>query len=176
MKFSKTEIDGVLLIELDAAGDERGFFARTFCEEQFARAGIAMQPKQINTSHNRDALTLRGLHYQAAPHGESKLVHCVRGRLFDVAVDLRRASPSYRRWIGMELAPESRRLLFIPEGCAHGFLTLEPSTDLIYVMGHPFVADAARGVRWDDPAFDIKWPAEPRIISERDSSFPGFSP
>jgi dTDP-4-dehydrorhamnose 3,5-epimerase len=135
-----------------------------------------MRPKQINTSHNRDALTLRGLHYQAAPHGESKLVHCVRGRLFDVVVDLRGASPSYRRWVGVELTPEFRRLLFIPAGCAHGFLTLEASTDLIYVMGDPFVAEAARGVRWDDPAFDIKWPAEPRIISERDSSFPDFSP
>jgi dTDP-4-dehydrorhamnose 3,5-epimerase len=175
MKFSKTAIDGVFLIELDATEDERGFFARTFCEEEFARAGIAMQPKQISTSHNRDALTLRGLHYQAAPHGESKLVNCVRGRLFDVVVDLRRASPSYRRWVGVELAPELRRLLFIPDGCAHGFLTLEPSTDLIYVMGHPFVAEAARGVRWNDPAFDIVWPMEPRIISERDSSFPYFS-
>jgi dTDP-4-dehydrorhamnose 3,5-epimerase len=176
MKFSKTAIEGVLLVELDVAEDERGFFARTFCEEEFIRAGIAMRPKQINTSQNRDALTLRGLHYQVSPHGESKLVHCVRGRLFDVVVDLRRASASYRRWIGVELAPESCRLLFIPEGCAHGFLTLEASTDLIYVMGHPFVAEAARGVRWNDPAFDIKWPAEPRVISKRDSSFPDFSP
>jgi dTDP-4-dehydrorhamnose 3,5-epimerase len=175
MKFSKTAIDGVLLVELDAVEDERGFFARTFCEEEFSRAGIAMQAKQINTSHNREALTLRGLHFQAAPHGESKLVYCVRGRLFDVVVDLRRASSSYRRWVGVELTPESRQLFFIPEGCAHGFLTLEASTDLIYVMGHPFVAEAARGVRWNDPAFDIKWPAEPRIISERDSSFPYFS-
>src|SRR5688572_19636501 len=129
MRFSKTAIADVLLIELDAAEDERGFFARTFCEDEFARAGIALRLTQVNISHNRDALTLRGLHYQAAPHGESKIVHCVRGQIFDVAVDLRRESPSYRQWIGVELAPELRRLLFIPEGCAHGFLTLEPSTD-----------------------------------------------
>ncbi len=176
MRFSKTAIDGVLLIELDAVEDGRGFFARTFCEEEFARAGIAMKVRQMNVSHNRDALTLRGMHYQAAPHGESKVVHCMRGRIFDVAVDLRGDSPSYRKWLGFELSPQLRRALFIPEGCAHGFLTLEASSDLIYAMGHPFVAEAGRGVRWNDPAFGIEWPQQPRVISERDASLPDFSP
>jgi dTDP-4-dehydrorhamnose 3,5-epimerase len=174
MRFSKTAIDDVLLIDFDAAEDERGFFARTFCEEEFALAGLAMHATQINQSHNRHAFTLRGLHYQAAPHGETKIVQCVRGRIFDVAVDLRRESPSYLRWIGVELTPESRQLVFIPEGCAHGFLTLEALSDLVYVMGSPFVPEAARGVRWDDPAFGITWPATPRVISERDSSFADF--
>ena len=130
----------------------------------------------MNVSHNRDAFTLRGMHYQAAPHGESKIVHCVRGRIFDVAVDLRPGSASYLKWVGVELAPQLRRLLFIPDGCAHGFLTLEASSDIVYAMGHPFVAEAGRGVRWNDPAFGIEWPQTPRIISERDASLSDFSP
>jgi len=172
MRFCKTAIDGVVTVELDAAEDERGFFARTYCDEEFARAGVAMQPRQMNVSHNFQALTLRGLHFQEAPHGESKLVQCIRGRVFDVVVDLRPASPSYRKWEGLELAPETRRLLFVPEGCAHGFLTLEDSSDLLYVMGHPFVAHAARGIRWNDPAFGIVWPYAPKIISSRDAGYP----
>jgi dTDP-4-dehydrorhamnose 3,5-epimerase len=175
MRFSKTSVGDVLLIELEPAEDARGWFARTFCEEEFARAGIALQARQINLSHNREALTLRGMHYQAAPHAEAKLIHCVRGRIYDVALDLRPASPTYRRWFGVELAAETPRLLFIPEGCAHGFLTLEPQSELLYVMGTAFVAEAARGVRWNDPAFGIGWPAAPRVISERDAAFPDFA-
>lgn len=174
MRFSVTAITGMLQIELDAAEDERGFFARTYCEEAFARAGVEMRIRQMSVSHNRDAFTLRGLHYQASPHGESKVVHCVRGRIFDVAADLRPNSPTYRKWVGVELAPQLRRLLYIPEGCAHGFMTLEESSDLIYAMGHTFVAEASRGVRWDDPAFNIGWPAAPRVISARDASYPDF--
>lgn len=172
MRFSTTAVDGVLLIDLDAAEDARGFFARTFCEEEFARAGLSLRPRQINLSHNRDALTLRGLHYQAAPHEEAKIVHCVRGRVFDVAVDLRPASATYRRWAAAELAPEARRMLYIPPGCAHGFLTLEADSDILYVMGTAFVSDAARGVRWNDPAFGIDWPNTPRVLSERDAGYP----
>jgi dTDP-4-dehydrorhamnose 3,5-epimerase len=175
MRFTPTAIAGVALIEFDAAEDERGFFARTFCEQEFARAGLAMQVRQINVSHNRDAFTLRGLHYQAAPHAESKIVHCVRGRIFDVAADLRPGSATLRRWVGIELAPELRRALFIPEGCAHGFLTLEPASDIVYAMGHPFVAEAGRGVRWNDPALGIAWPAAPRVISERDAGYPDLA-
>jgi dTDP-4-dehydrorhamnose 3,5-epimerase len=177
MRFVPTAlVAGVVVIEHDLAEDERGFFARTYCEDDFARAGIAMRPRQINLSSNLHAFTLRGLHFQAAPHGESKVVQCVRGRIFDVAVDLRSNSPSYRRWFGIELAPDLRRMVFIPEGCAHGFLTLEAASDVFYLMGHPFVPKAGRGVRWNDPAFDIDWPAQPRIISPRDRSYPDFAP
>ncbi len=175
MRFSKTVIDGVLLIELDAVEDERGFFARLFCDDEFARVGVAMHVHQINMSYNLEPFTLRGLHYQAAPHGESKIVHCVRGRIFDVAADLRPASSSYRQWVGVELAPELRRALYIPSGCAHGFLTLEASSDLVYAMGHPFVPSAGRGVRWNDAALGIQWPAAPLVISERDASYPDLA-
>jgi dTDP-4-dehydrorhamnose 3,5-epimerase len=175
MRFSPTAVDGVKLIDLDTAEDERGFFARTFCEEELARAGIALTARQLNLSYNRDAFTLRGLHYQAAPHAEAKIVHCVRGRIYDVALDLRPASSTYLRWTAAELSPQARRMLYIPEGCAHGFLTLEPDSDIIYVMGTVFVAEAARGARWNDPAFGIDWPAAPRVISERDAGYPDFT-
>lgn len=176
MRFSQTALPGVVTIALDAAEDERGFFARTFCDDEFARAGIGMRPRQMSLSHNRAAFTLRGMHYQAAPHGESKLVQCVRGRIFDVALDLRPGSPAYRRWIGIELSPATRRMIFIPEGCAHGFLTLEDDSDVLYLMEQPFVPDAARGVRWSDPAFGIAWPAPPQVISARDDACPDFKP
>jgi dTDP-4-dehydrorhamnose 3,5-epimerase len=174
MRFTKTPIGGVQVIELETNEDDRGWFARSFCEEEFARAGIALVVRQMNLSHNREALTLRGMHYQAAPHAEAKLVHCVRGKAYDVALDLRPASPTFRRWFGIELSPATSRLLFIPEGCAHGFLTLEAETDLLYTMGTAYVAEAARGVRWNDPAFGIAWPAAPRVISPRDASFGNY--
>jgi dTDP-4-dehydrorhamnose 3,5-epimerase len=174
MRFSPTTIEGVTLIEFEPAEDTRGFFARAFCEEQADRAGIALRARQINLSHNRNAFTLRGMHYQAAPHTETKIIQCVRGRAYDVALDLRLESASYRRWIGFELSSDRPRSLFIPEGCAHGFLTLEADTDLLYLMGTAYVAEAACGVRWNDPAFAIQWPAEPRVISERDASFPDY--
>jgi dTDP-4-dehydrorhamnose 3,5-epimerase len=176
MKFTQTALTGVVVIDFDVAEDERGFFARAFRAEDFARAGIAMTPTQVNLSHNAHAFTLRGFHYQIAPHAESKLVQCLRGRIFDVALDLRRDSPSYRQWFGIELAPAMRRMLFIPEGCAHGFLTLEESSDILYVMGGAFMAEAGRGVRWNDPAFDIRWPAQPRLMAPRDGSYPDFQP
>lgn len=175
MRFTPTAIADVMLIEFDAAEDSRGFFARTFCEQEFARAGLAMQVRQMSVSHNRDVFTLRGLHYQAAPHAESKVVQCVRGRVFDVAADLRPGSPTWHRWAGVELAPELRRALYIPEGCAHGFLTLEPASDIVYAMGHPFIAEAGRGVRWNDPALGIAWPAAPRVISDRDAGYPDLA-
>jgi dTDP-4-dehydrorhamnose 3,5-epimerase len=174
MRFSQTPLPGVVVIALDAAADERGFFARTFCDDEFARAGIALEPRQMNVSHNIEAFTLRGLHYQGGGEAESKLVQCVRGRIFDVAVDLRADSPTFRRWFGVELAPELQRMIFIPEGCAHGFLTLEQDSDVFYLMGRPFVAEAGRGVRWNDPAFGISWPASPRVISSRDAAYPDF--
>jgi dTDP-4-dehydrorhamnose 3,5-epimerase len=176
MLFAPTALPGVLVIELAAQHDERGTFARTFCEDEFARAGLAFRPKQMNLSQNPRAATLRGLHYQAAPHGESKVVQCVRGRIFDVAVDLRAASPSHRRWFGIELSPGLRRMMFIPEGCAHGFITLADDSDVLYLMGQSHEPAAQRGVRWNDPAFAIAWPAEPAVISPRDQAFPDYQP
>jgi dTDP-4-dehydrorhamnose 3,5-epimerase len=174
MRFSQTALPGVLTIELDAQEDARGSFARTFCEDEFA--ALAFRPRQINLSQNPRALTLRGMHYQAAPHGESKVVQCVRGRIFDVAVDLRAGSPTYRRWFGIELGPALRRMLFIPEDCAHGFITLEDHSDVLYLMGRSHQPSAQRGVRWNDPAFAIDWPAQPRVISPRDETFPDYKP
>jgi dTDP-4-dehydrorhamnose 3,5-epimerase len=176
MRFVETPLKGVMLVELEPFSDERGSFSRVFCDDEFARAGIAMPVRQANLSRNPHALTLRGMHYQQAPYGESKLVQCIRGRIFDVAVDLRPHSPSYRRWFGTELTPDLQRMLFIPDGCAHGFLTLEDASDVIYLVGHPYVPAAECGVRWNDPAFDIAWPATPRIMSSRDRSHADFRP
>ena len=176
MRFTRTALAGVVVVELEPHEDERGDFARTFCEEEFARADLALRPKQINLSRNRQALTLRGMHHQAPPHAEAKVVHCVRGRIFDVALDLRPDSPGFRQWLGVELAPALRRMLYIPEGFAHGFLTLEDDSDVLYLMGQSYVAEAQRGVRWDDPAFGIHWPSQPRLLSPRDASYPDFRP
>jgi dTDP-4-dehydrorhamnose 3,5-epimerase len=176
MQFTETSLAGVVIVALDAEKDERGYFMRTFCKDEFFEAGIAMQAGQMSISHNKNAFTLRGMHYQAGPHSQSKLVQCIRGRIFDVVVDLRRDSPSYRRWFGIELAPDLWRALFIPEGCAHGFLTMAEASDVFYLMGSAHVPEAGRGVRWDDPAFGIVWPSPPYVISPRDDSYPDFQP
>lgn len=175
MRFHSTPLTGVMVIELDVHEDARGSFARTFCEEEFARAGLAFKPAQINLSQNPRAWTLRGVHYQVAPHGESKVVQCLRGRVFDVAVDLRPQSATHRKWFGIELASELKRTFFIPEGCGHGFITLEDDSDVSYLMGRAFEPSAQRGVRWNDPAFAIDWPAQPRVISPRDEAFPDYT-
>jgi dTDP-4-dehydrorhamnose 3,5-epimerase len=172
MRFIETSVEGAFVVELQGHSDARGRFARSFCEEEFARAGIKIRVVQTNLSCNPKRLTLRGLHYQAEPHGEPKLVQCVHGRIFDVAVDLRPGSPSLRRWAGVELAPQNNRVFYIPPGCAHGFLTLEADSDVAYLMGAPHVAGSGRGVRWNDPAFAVAWPDVPVEISERDASYP----
>lgn len=163
-----------MIVELEGHTDARGYFARTFCEEEFAKAGLAMRIVQANISRNPRARTLRGMHYQGEPHGEPKIVQCVRGRIYDVAVDLRPRSPTYRHWASVELAPDNDRLFYIPPGCAHGFLTLETNSDIVYLMGAAFVPGSGRGVRWDDPAFAIEWPAAPTEISERDAGYEAF--
>ena len=176
MSFEPTPLPGAWLIELDLLGDERGWFARTFDAEEFAERGLNATVAQCNASFNAHRGTLRGMHYQANPHGESKLVRCVRGTIFDVAVDLREDSPTFRRWHGVELSSENRLAFYIPAGLAHGFQTLTDDTEVLYQMGSPYVPESARGVRFDDPAFGIEWPAldgEP-IVSERDRSFPDF--
>jgi dTDP-4-dehydrorhamnose 3,5-epimerase len=175
----ETELPGVALIELEPLRDERGFFARTFDAELFAAHGLDARVVQCNTSFNARAGTLRGLHYQAAPHGEGKLVRCTRGRVFDVVVDLRPDSPMHRRWLGVELEAGAPRSIFIPAGCAHGFQTLLDGSEVHYQMTAAYVPAAARGVRFDDPAFAIRWPEPPggkRIVSPRDCRFPDYLP
>ena len=172
MRFVPTALTGFTIVELDVQSDERGGFARFFCEEEFAAAGIPFRVVQGNLSFNPHARTLRGMHYQEQPYGEPKIVACRRGRIFDVAVDLRPASPTYLHWAAVELAPDLGRAVVIQSGFAHGFLSLEADSEVEYLMGAPYVASAARGVRWDDPAIGIAWPAAPSVISERDRTFP----
>ncbi len=174
MRFQPTEIHGAFFVELDTHVDERGLFARTFCEDVFAKAGAAMRTVQANISRNPKVGTLLGMHFQAPPHEEAKLIQCVRGRVFDVAIDLRRASASFGRCVWTELSADGSRLFLIPKGCAHGFLTLEDNSDLLYYMGDAFVPGAGKGVRWNDPAFKIPWPAAPRLISARDAAYPDY--
>ena len=176
MRFSATALPDVLLIEVAAQSDERGLFARTFAAALFAAHGLPTLWPQCNASFNHRRGTLRGLHYQAEPHPEPKLVRCTRGRVFDVAVGLRPASPDFCRWVGAELSADRRTALYIPPGFAHGFLTLEDESEVFYQMGASYVPEAARGVRWNDPAFAVAWPFEPAVISARDAALPDFSP
>jgi dTDP-4-dehydrorhamnose 3,5-epimerase len=172
MRFAATPIDGAFIVDLDMHADARGSFGRIFCGDDFRAAGIAFRVAQANLSRNAARHTLRGLHSQSPPHEEAKLVQCARGALFDVAVDLRPHSPTRGAVAAVELDAARDRLFYIPEGCAHGFLTLAPETDLVYYMGRAFVAGAGIGVRWDDPAFAIPWPARPEVISDRDAGYP----
>jgi dTDP-4-dehydrorhamnose 3,5-epimerase len=176
MRFVETRIAGAWQIELDLRGDERGWFARTFDAQEFVAHGMDPTVVQCNASYNPRRDTIRGLHYQADPHGEPKLVRCVRGEIFDVGVDLRADSPTYCRWHGVALSADNRRALYLPRGVAHGFQTLTDDVEVFYQMGHEFVPQAARGVRWNDRAFGIDWPdpAGERVISEQDRDFPDF--
>lgn len=176
MKFIKTDLNGVFLVELDLIEDERGFFARTYCVKEFLRNGLNPQLAQCNISYNRKRGTLRGMHFQADPHGEAKLVRCIRGAIFDVVIDLRPNSQTFEKWIGIELSDKQPTLLYIPEGCAHGFQTLEHNTELFYQMSYPYVAEAAHGLRWNDPYFNIQWPIEEKIISVKDQHYPLYNP
>ena len=175
MIFSETAIPGVVLVELERLEDERGFFARSFCAEEFAARGLAANFVQANLAHNALRGTLRGLHYQADPAPEPKLVRCTRGAVFDVAVDLRPESPSYCCWTGHRLDSRNHSALYIPAGCAHGLLTLEDNSEVSYLMGAAYAPELARGVRWNDPAFAIDWPFEPALISARDAGFADFA-
>ena len=175
MIFTETRISGVFLIELERRHDERGFFARQWCAEEMARAGLDPRVAQINTARSSAVGTLRGLHYQKEPHAEVKLVRCTRGAVFDVAVDLRPESPTFRQWFGAELSDESGRMLYIPEGCGHGYLTVAPNTDLVYQASVPYAPGSAAGIRYDDPAFDIVWPGVINVISPQDLKWPSFS-
>ena len=174
--FEETPLRGVFVIGLEPFSDERGFFARTWCQREFEEHGLDTGVAQCNVSFNARAGTLRGLHFQAAPHEEIKLVRCVAGAIFDVVVDLRPESPSFKRHYTITLSAQNRRALYIPTGFAHGFQTLEPNTEVAYQMSESYQPDFSRGVRWNDPAFGIAWPeTENRILNERDRTYPDFN-
>jgi dTDP-4-dehydrorhamnose 3,5-epimerase len=171
MLFKPTGVAGAFVVEPERIGDERGFFARTWCQEEFQAHGLNPRLAQCNISYNHSIGTLRGMHYQIAPHEEAKLVRCTAGAIWDVAIDLRPGSPTYLAWAGAELTADNRAALYVPEGCAHGFLTLREGTEVFYQMSVPYEPSAARGVRWDDPAFGVAWPAPVRVINQRDRSY-----
>jgi dTDP-4-dehydrorhamnose 3,5-epimerase len=175
LHLSRTAIDGLIELEVTLHEDERGGFARTYDEAFFVGAGLPAHWPQCNTSWNRKRGTLRGLHFQAAPKGEPKLVRCTAGRVYDVAVDLRRNSSTYLGWVGVELSAAKRNALFIPVGLAHGFLTLEDKSEIYYQMGAVYDGALQRGARWNDPAFGIAWPFEPTVISARDASYADYA-
>jgi dTDP-4-dehydrorhamnose 3,5-epimerase len=176
MRFRETSLAGAYVVELEQRGDARGFFARLFCADEMAAQGLEPRVAQINNSVSAEAGTLRGLHYQVAPAAETKLVRCVHGALWDVAIDLRSDSESFGRWFGVELSAENRVMMYVPRGFAHGFVTLEPDTEVLYVVSYPYSPEHERGVRWDDPAFGIEWPVAPAVISDKDRSHPAFDP
>ena len=173
MIFKETLLAGVWVVGMEPDHDGRGFFARSWCRDEFTRRGLAADFVQGSVSFNHRAHTLRGLHWQAAPHGEAKLVRCTRGRLFDVAVDVRPGSPTFAEWYAIELDADNRLALYIPEGVAHGFQTLEDATEVLYQISGYHHPESFRGIRWDDPRVAVAWPpAEGRIVSERDRTLP----
>jgi dTDP-4-dehydrorhamnose 3,5-epimerase len=172
MRFVETTVAGAFVVEPEPIADERGFFARTWCQREAEEHGLNPTVAQCNVSFNLRKGTLRGMHYQAAPYEETKLVRCTRGAICDVIIDLRPWSPSYGVHVGVELTEDNGRLLYVPQGCAHGFLTLVDRTEVCYQMSQFYVAKAARGVRWDDPVFGISWPAKVEVINERDRTYP----
>ena len=174
MHFAPTEIAGLIAVRLERIADARGSFARLFCRDTFAAHGLADVFVQASLSLTRRAFTLRGMHFQRPPHAEVKLVRCVRGAIFDVVADLRRDSPSFRRWQGFELSPQSDVALYIPQGCAHGFLTLVDDSEVLYQMSTPYAPDFADGVRYDDPALGIAWPHAPVLVAEKDLAWPAI--
>lgn len=176
MNFVELPLAGAFVVEFEARADDRGWFARTFDRDAFADHGLAADVLQESASFNIRRGTLRGMHFQAAPHAETKLVRCTRGAVFDVIVDLRLGSATFCGWYGIELTPDTGRALYVPKEMAHGFLTLADGSEVAYQMTVPYVPEHARGVRYDDPAFAITWPHEPLVVSARDCSYPDFVP
>jgi dTDP-4-dehydrorhamnose 3,5-epimerase len=172
MRFIETAIAGAFLVEPEPASDERGFFARTWCRQTFADFGLESELVQCNVSFNRRSGTLRGMHYQIEPYGEVKLVRVTQGAIYDVLVDLRGDSATYKQWAAFELSASNRHALYIPRGIAHGFQTLADESEVFYQMSTVYEPAAARGVRWNDPAFGIAWPVAPQVISTRDAAWP----
>jgi dTDP-4-dehydrorhamnose 3,5-epimerase len=176
MRFKETEVWGVVVVEPERHEDERGFFARTWCRQEFAARGLSPDLAQCSISFNKRRGTLRGMHYQAPPHGEVKLVRCTRGALVDVILDPRIGSPTFGKWVAVELTADNRVAVYIPEGCAHGFQTLADDTEVLYQIAGLYHPEAARGIRWDDPAFAVRWPLAPTVLSPKDLAYPDFTP
>jgi len=175
MTFTELRLPGAYLIEPEPIGDERGFFARMLCTKEFAAHGLNGNVVQANLSYSAERGTLRGLHYQAAPHAEEKMVRCVRGSVYDVMVDLRPDSPTYREWEGVELTADNRRMAYVPKGVAHGFLTLVDDCEVFYPVTAAYAPSAEGGLRYDDPVIGIEWPGEVRVVSEKDRGWPLLS-
>ena len=175
MIFAPTALPGAFVIEMEKREDARGFFARSWCVREFEEHGLNPRLVQCNVSFNRAKGTLRGMHYQAAPREEAKLVRCTRGAIHDVILDLRPDSPAYLRHVAVELSALNHRMLYVPEGCAHGFQTLTDDAEIFYQMSEVYSPDHARGVRWNDPAFGLPWPQDDRIIVDRDRDYPDFT-
>ena len=177
MIFTPLELEGAFLVDLEPRADERGFFARAWCRDEFEAQGLDPALVQCNLSFNHLSGTLRGMHFQRAPHAEAKLIRCTRGAILDVIVDLRPDSTTHAQWLGVKLTDENRTALYVPEGFAHGYQTLVDSTETLYQVSAAYAPDAEGGVRWDDPAFAIEWPdADPRIVSEKDRAWPDYDP
>jgi dTDP-4-dehydrorhamnose 3,5-epimerase len=176
MTFHETKLPGVFEIHLEPRHDERGFFARSWCQNEFESHGLNSQTVQCSVSFNARKGTLRGMHDQLAPPAEAKVVRCTAGAIYDVVVDLRPESPTFKQWIGVTLTATNRHMLYVPEGCGHGFLTLEDATEVFYQMSEFYYPELSRGVRWNDPAFQVVWPAKVEVISERDRTYPDFEP
>jgi dTDP-4-dehydrorhamnose 3,5-epimerase len=175
VKYTETKLKGAFVVDLEPREDDRGFFARTFCAREFEQHGLNPRLVQSSISFNKQRGTLRGMHWQDAPHAECKLVRVTRGAIYDVIIDLRRDSQTFRKWFGVELSADNHRQLYVPEGFAHGFQTLSDNTEVAYQMSEYFAPESARGVRWNDPVFAIEWPqVERRIMNERDASYPNF--
>ncbi len=175
MKLIKTKLDGIFVIEPELVEDDRGFFARLWCQKEFAKYGLNPNLVQISTAYNQKSGTIRGMHFQKSPHEEAKLVRCTNGAIFDVIIDLRPASKTYKQWFSMELSVKNHKMVYVPEGFAHGYQTLEDNTEVIYHMSEFFAPEYYSGVRWDDPVFNIKWPyTEKIIISDKDKNYPDF--
>ena len=174
--FETLPVHGACLIRPERRADHRGHFARLWCQQELGARGMVNRIEQINAGFSPTAGTMRGLHYQLPPHAEVKMVGCTRGAVFDVVVDLRRDSPTYQRWLGARLTPDEGAWLYVPEGCAHGYLTLESNTELVYMTSAAFAPNFARGVRYNDPTFGIKWPAPISVISDADTNWPEHRP
>jgi len=174
MIFRELRLKDAFIVDIERLEDERGFFARTFCEREFETHGLDRQLVQSSISFNKNKGTLRGMHYQTAPKEEARVVRCTQGSIYDVIIDLRQCSQTFKQWEAFELTSENRRMIYIPEGFAHGFQTLEDDTEVLYYMTEFYAPELSRGVRWDDPAFGIRWPAADRTIALRDQQYPAF--
>jgi dTDP-4-dehydrorhamnose 3,5-epimerase len=174
VKFAETFLKGAYIVEMEPHRDERGFFARTWCRQEFEAHNLNPNLAQCSTSFNKRRGTLRGLHYQADPYPEAKLVRCTRGSIYDLIVDIRPGSTTFKKWLSVELSAENLLMLYVPEGFAHGFQTLEDDTEVFYQISEFYHPECSRGIGWNDPGFDFRWPIEERIMSERDQSFPDF--